>query len=223
MTVSVAPLPDGQAGFSLTEVLVSVFIFAVIGTISVGLMSTSLSARDRNGAVLDQTAQLDTARTLLREDLGQIVLRPVRDGSGRTDRAVFAGDASGVAGAGPGLRDDDGRTLLSFTRRGRANPGLLRPRSSLARVDYLLRDGNLVRRVRGAPDGSGPGEGAERVLVTGVTDVELDFLVGAAWMRRVSLQPGQRDVALPRAVRLRYTAPRLGAMEHVVLTSEAGG
>ncbi|MAC88106.1 type II secretion system protein GspJ [Maricaulis sp.] len=215
--------PSAQAGFSLTEVLVSVFIFAIIGSISVGLMASSLSAQEQNSDVLDQAAMLDTTRTLLREDFGQVVLRPARDAEGRTLTALFAGDVDGVdrSGFGDGVRSGD--TILTLTRRGRSNPGLLRPRSSLARVDYVLRDGNLVRRMMRHVDGSQPVDDGEIVLVAGVSDVELDFLVGAAWTRRVMLRSGQGEAGLPRAVRLRYNAPRLGVVEHVVLTSGAGG
>ncbi|WP_291841906.1 type II secretion system protein GspJ [Maricaulis sp.] len=223
MSVLVLPADrQGEAGFSLTEVLVSVFIFAVIGTISVGLMSTSLNAREQNSDVLVQTGQIDLMRTLLREDLGQVVLRPVRTREGRRETFIFAGDADGLAG--PFAAGGDGeRVLLSLTRRGRANPGLLRPRSSLARVDYVLREGELVRRVLPYPDGANPAEASQTVLAAGLADVELEFLIGAAWTRRIGYRSGAVESALPRAVRLRYVAPRLGDMEHVVLTSEAGG
>lgn len=210
--------PPAEAGFSLTEVLVSVFIFAVIGTISVSLMSASLAAQEQNGDVLADATRLDTARTLMREDVGQLVRRPVRDAEGRSLRAVFAGDADGLDGA----RDGE-RVILSFTRRGRANPGHLQPRSSLARVDWLLREGDLVRRVWRYPDGAAVDEAIERVLVGDIAEVELDFLVGAAWSRRISVVAGQGEQAFPRAVRLRYQDARLGAMEHILLTPEAGG
>ncbi|WP_417487430.1 type II secretion system protein GspJ [Maricaulis sp.] len=215
--------PSPQAGFSLTEVLVSVFIFAIIGSISVGLMASSLSAQEQNSDVLDQAAMLDTTRALLREDLGQVVLRPARDAEGRTLTALFAGDVDGVDRSRFGDDARSGDTILTLTRRGRSNPGLLRPRSSLARVDYVLRDGNLVRRMMRHVDGSQPVDDGEIVLVAGVSDVELDFLVGAAWTRRVMLRSVQGEAGLPRAVRLRYNAPRLGSVEHVVLTSGAGG
>ncbi len=219
MTAPLAPtLHHPDAGFSLTEVLVSVFIFAVIGTISVSLMSASLAAQEQNGEVLAEATGLDTARTLMREDIGQLVRRPVRDETGRTLRTVFAGDADGLDAAREGEH-----VILSFTRRGRANPGHLQPRSSLARVDWLLRDGDLVRRVWRYPDGTAAGEAIERVLVENIAEVELDFLVGSAWSRRLSVVAGQGDQAFPRAIRLRYRTARLGAMEHILLTPEAGG
>lgn len=213
-----SPTTPVEAGFSLTEVLVSVFVFAVIGAISVGLMSASLAAQTQNGEVLATATGLDLARTLMREDMGQLARRLVRGEEGRPLRHVFAGDAAGLDAG----RDGE-RVILSFTRRGRANPGHLQPRSGLARVDWLLREGDLIRRVWRYPDGASAGEAIERVLIADVAEVELDFLVGAAWSRRISLVAGQAEHAFPRAVRLRYRDARLGPMEHVLLTPEAGG
>lgn len=215
------PVPSAshEAGFSLIEILVSVFIFAVIGTISVALMASSVSARDINGEVLDRTAMLDRARTLLREDFGQIARRPVRDAAGYRDPYVFAGASTGLADY---ETDRNERVLVTFTRRGRANPGLLRPRSSLVHVTYLVRDGALVRRVRDYPD---PGETTritDQVLLEGVEDIEIGFLVGSAWQNRAFMS-AEGQGAVPAAIRLRYDLPPLGEMEHVVLTPEAGG
>ncbi len=204
-----------ESGFSLIEVLVSVFVFAVISAISVALMSSSLSAQAVNREALDRTAQLDRVRTLLREDAGQIVLRPVRDADGSRERVVFAADTDGLVRTGEAFADE--RVILSLTRRGRVNPGLLRARSSLLHVEYLVRDQHLVRRVRAYPDATLRTPDSEIVLVSGVTDVELDVLQGAVWTRRLLLVAGA-EAGLPSAIRLRYDWDGAGAMEHVVLT-----
>ena len=204
-----------ESGFSLIEVLVSVFVFAVIGAISVALMSSSLTAQAVNREALDRTAQLDRVRTLLREDAGQIVLRPARDADGSRERAVFAADTDGLAQTGGAFADE--RVILSLTRRGRANPGLLRARSSLVRVEYVLRDGALVRLVRAHPDANARTADSETVLVSGISGVELDVLQGAVWTRRLQLVAGG-EASLPSAIRLRYDWDGMGAMEHVVLT-----
>lgn len=212
------PMDRPDAGFSLIEVLVSVMIFAVIGTISATLMSASLTAQDVNRDALDRTAALDRIRTLLREDLGQIALRPVRDAEGYIQADIFAGDADGLTGVGDNREE---RTLLSLTRHGRANPGLLRPRSSLLHVQYLVRGDSLVRRTRDYPDATSQTRMDEQVLLEQVSDVELELLVGASWTRRLHL-PASGDGALPSAIRLRYDWPPLGEMEHVVLAAGGG-
>jgi general secretion pathway protein J len=209
--------PARDAGFSLIEILVSVFVFAVIGTISVALMASSVSARDINRDVLARTEMLDRTRTLLREDIGQIARRPVRDAAGYREPFIFAGASTGLADP---EADRNERVLMSFTRYGRDNPGLLRSRSSLVHVTYVSRNATLVRRVRDYPD---PGETTritDLIMLEGVEDLRVDFLVGAAWQNRAALAADGQG-ALPSAIRLSYDMEPLGALEHIVLTPEA--
>jgi len=206
-----------EGGFSLVEVLVSVFIFAVIGTVSVALMAASLDAQEVNRAVLDRTARLDRARTLLRDDVGQIVLRPARDAQGYREPQVFAGSDGGLVRADG---DDAERVLLELTRRGRANPGLLRPRSSLVRVDYIVRGDRLLRRAYDYPDPDLETRVVETVLAEGVEEVRIEFLVGAVWVRRAAIL-AQGQGVLPAAIRLQYELAPYGLIEHLVLTPEA--
>ena len=180
--------PD--AGFSLIEVLVSVFIFAILGAMSVAVLSSSLTAKDVSEASLARTAALDRMRTLMRDDLGQIADRPVRDADGYREPYRFAGDGNGLP-AGTGRQD---RVLMRFTRHGQANPGLLRPRSSLVRVEYVLRDDRLVRRAWAYPDAAAAAVPSEQVLAEGVSALELDFLTGPTWMRRALLPAESRSV-----------------------------
>ena len=206
-----------EGGFSLVEVLVSVFIFAVIGTVSVALMAASLDAQEVNRTALDRTARLDRARTLLRDDVGQIVLRPARDAQGYREPQLFAGSDSGLVRADG---DDTERVLLELMRRGRPNPGLLRPRSSLIRVEYLVRGDRLVRRAYDYPDPDLETRVVETILAEGVEDVRIEFLVGAVWVRRAMIS-ARGQGALPVAVRVRYDLAPYGLIEHLVLTPEA--
>lgn len=206
-----------ESGFSLVEVLVSVFVFAVIATISVALLASSLTAQAVNREALDRTAMLDRARTLLRDDLGQLALRPVRDADGYRRDEIFAGSDAGLVR--PQAAADE-RTILAFTRRGRANPGLMRPRSSLVHVEYQVRGDALIRRASDYPDAGPQTRIAEQVLVEGIEDLQVDFLVGAAWSRRAAVAADGQG-ALPQAVRLRYSLPPFGEIEHLLLTPEA--
>ena len=211
-------VPD-EAGFSLLEVLVSVAILAVIGSISIALLSASLTAQEVNNDALDRTAMIDRTRTLLREDIGQIVLRPVRAEDGYAAPYVFAGDADGLAEL---ERSREERVLLALTRRGRANPGLIQPRSSLLHVEYVLREGDLVRRATLYPDAAVPTPVSEQVLLTGIGSVEMGFLIGANWSARSVIPSESMNAAaagtLSRALRLRYDLPGFDGLEHIVLT-----
>lgn len=208
----------GRAGFSLVEVLVATFVFAVMAAVSVGLLTSSLTARDVYSGRIAALGEVDTLRTLLRDDAGQVVLRPSRGPDGRTRATLFAGSIDGVAGE----QGEAGDTvILSLTRRGWANPGQARPRSSLQRVEYVLSGTRLDRQVTLYPDAAAQTPVIRRTLLGQADDISVDFLFGAQWMPRAQVLPGQSMSQLPTAIRLRYTLPDLGPVEHVVRLPEA--
>lgn len=207
-----------EAGFSLIEILVATAVFAVVGVISVTLLSTTITAQDVNDQALARINALDRARILLREDIGQAVQRASRAQDGTTRPALFAGDVNGLDDR---FAEDGDDIILSMTRRGRSNPGLIRARSSLVHVQYILRDDQLIRRVSDHPDASPLTRWAEQVVIDGADDLEMGFLVGANWQSRLATRPGQEGASLPRAVRLRLNSQQWGDLEFLVLTAEA--
>ncbi|WP_300528779.1 type II secretion system minor pseudopilin GspJ [Maricaulis sp.] len=208
---------DQSAGFSLLEVLIATFVFAVIGTISVALLASTLTARDVNEKALARSAGLDRVRVLLREDLGQLADRTVRGADGYPRSYVFAGDNAGLR-----LGDDAEaeRILFAFTRHGRANPGYIRARSSLIHVEYLVRGGQLIRRASDYPDMTGETRQSEQVLADRAEAIAADFYFGVNWRSQALRRPGSENEAFPRAVRLRFTAPDFGALEFIAVTPE---
>jgi general secretion pathway protein J len=207
-----------QAGLTLLEVLIAAALMALVGLIGAGLLSGVLTGRDSVEARLDRMEGLDRMRTLLRDDIGQIVARPARNEEGVPASLVFAGDKDGVD-PWRGLTDRSERVILAFTRRGWANPGRARPRSSLQYVEYVLAGDQLVRRSWDYPDRAPQTRARSRVLVEGVDAVELDFLYGLTWRASAAALADQTGAtALPRGVRLRYQLPGLGEIEHVVTT-----
>lgn len=207
----------GRGGFSLVEVLVATFVFAVIAAVSVGLLTSSLNAREANETRIGALSEIDTLRTLLRDDAGQVVLRPVRQADGRVSPITFAGSIDGV----PGAEVERGETvILSLTRRGWANPGGAQSRSSLQRVDYVLAGARLDRRVTTYPDAAPATPVSRRAVIADGADIAIDFLYGTQWMPRAEARPGEASPNLPSAIRLRYTHAALGPLEHIVRLPE---
>lgn len=207
-----------QAGLTLLEVLIAAALMALVGLIGAGLLGGVLAGRDSVETRLDRMEGLDRMRTLLRDDIGQVVARPARNEEGAPSRLVFAGDVEGVDPWG-GLTDRRERVILAFTRRGWANPGQARPRSSLQYVEYVLADDRLIRRSWDYPDRAPETRARSRVLVEGVDGVELDFLYGLSWRANAAAAADPSGATLlPRGVRLRYQLPGLGEIEHVVTT-----
>jgi general secretion pathway protein J len=203
-----------DAGFSLVEVLAAVLVFAIVGTVSTGLLVTSLDAKDRHEAALDRLSSVQQVRALLRDDAAQMLDRPARAGRDGEPLAAFRSDAGlpGLARAG------EGTLLLGLMRRGRANPGGAEPRSSLQRVDWRLEDGVLVREVWPLPD-TAPDAAPERlVLAEGLSEVAVEFFQAGVW-RNAPLRAAGGDAPPPAAVRLRYLDAAGRPMEHVVITA----
>lgn len=203
-----------RAGFSLLEILIALFVFALVASLSVSVLSAAVTGRETTTQAQTRIADLDRFRTFFRDDLAQIVAHPVRDSEGRSVDHVFSGGRLAT-----GRRDRD--VLLVFTRRGAFNPGQMDDRSSLVRVEYRLESGMIVRRVGTPTASTGGGADREQILLRNVDDVSLEFLQGVTWQNDVHVLAGGEAAYLPRAVRLTYELDMLGLIEHVALTPAA--
>tara|TARA_R110002096_G_scaffold122961_5_gene266221 strand:+ start:1341 stop:1994 length:654 start_codon:yes stop_codon:yes gene_type:complete len=209
-----------QAGFSLLEILVASFVFALMASVAVTLLSASVQGSEQVDVALDRVGSLDRMRVMLRDDMGQLTTRAVRDADGTRDPVVFAAAAHGVTDRQKAAPTDI--ILLVFTRGGAIDTSAGRTRSSLIRVEYVLRGDRIVRRVRGHPDAGLTDGFREQILIEGVSDVGLEVLNGTVWVDTMLVPAGQA-AELPRAVRLHYSLAGLGRLEHLVLTSSARG
>ncbi|WP_417490574.1 type II secretion system minor pseudopilin GspJ [Maricaulis sp.] len=211
-----------DAGFSLLEILVAFAVFALVASVSVTILSASVQGSDRVDAALDRAGAIDRLRVVLRDDIGQLTARSVRDESGARDPILFAAARNGIERRGDVATAET--TLLILTRGGAPDTSSSQSRSSLIRVEYLLRGEQIVRRVRAHPDAGLEDGFREQVLIDGVSAVELDVLVGVNWIERLVVPAIATDSAmiLPRAVRLRYQLAGLGQIEHIAMGSGPG-
>ena len=110
-----------EAGFTLVEMMAAILVFALISAISVGMLTTALRSKETSEAVMSDLAAVQRIHALLSEDIGQMVMRPVRDADGLTDLRVFALDVRGADPLNP-AREDEPREILVLTRQeGRDN------------------------------------------------------------------------------------------------------
>ena len=116
-------------GFTLVELLVSLFIFGLLSAAGVVLLAFSVRAQEAADARLG--------------DLAQAAPRLARDGAGKSLPA-FQGSSG-----------EQGGIALAFVRRGWENLDDT-PRASLQRVEYHVADGRLERRVYPRLDGAAP-------------------------------------------------------------------
>jgi general secretion pathway protein J len=187
-------------GFTLIELIVALFITAIIFSVGYGTISQSLRNHDE---LKDHQARLSEVQNAVRtmvQDFSELSARPIRDPLGQnwlacittqgTDTLSGASDTgtSGNAGSAPAAPDDDdddddtnappddgGPDLVAFTRGGWANPaGIQRP--TLERVSYRFANGTLRRMHWAVLDGTEASLPVRRDLLKHVKSVTFRFM-----------------------------------------------
>lgn len=191
------PTVEPNAGFSLVETLVSLFVIALVSTSAGALLIDTLNASERVDAAAERVRQMEVASGFLRADLAAMTSRASR------------GPSSLDLPSGPEGTDgtQDG-VVLSFVRGGwgiYGNPSPLR--SDLARIEYV-RDGNtLVRRFYSAPDPIDTTEYVEHVLFDGLTDLSVRYYAAGGWSQVWDTPQGDASPLLPALVEITVTEP----------------
>ena len=180
-----------DAGFTLVEALVSLFVFSLIAGGGVTMLGQAVESQRRIAVQEASLRQLQTARALLEADLMQIVSRPVRMPDNSRAPAFVGGDEA---------------LPLAFVRAAAEPDPNIGASSSLVYVQYFVREGQLVRKSRTQLDATDGTPETERVILDG-TNVRFSFFDGVDW--REQWAPGARP---PRAVALEAELPRYGAV-----------
>lgn len=164
-----------EHGFTLVEVVVALFIFAMLATAGVSLLSFTVRAQSASARVLEDVSGERRLSALLIGDLGQAVPRVSRDEAGRPR---------------PAFQANRGRLLFAFVRGG-AKP---------QHVEIRLEKGALARLAAPFVDGAVPG--VPLVLATGVERAKLRFRTKSDWQDNWE---SERTDAIPRALELTIT------------------
>jgi len=193
--------PDNQeAGFTLVEALVSLFVFALVAGGCVAMLGQSVEAQSRVGNAQEDLRVLQSARALLVSDVAQIALRPTRV-EGQQGRVFL-----GIGGAQP---------RIAFVRSAGEIGAEDQLSTSLVAVEYGIDvDGRLARWTRNALDPGTAAESDERVLLDGAKDIRFEFHDGAGWREDWAAT----GMTVPRAVAIIATLPRYGRVRLQALT-----
>jgi len=189
-------------GFTLLELLVALFIFAVLSALGYAAITQALENRDRVRTAQVRLGELQRAMRVLVQDFAQLAPRPVRDVVGAADEGALRAPGGGT-------------TLVAFTRNGLANPaGIARP--TLERVEYVL-DGETLQRIAWPVlDRTQAVTPRRQPLLTGVRSVRLRYMDAARqWLDQCPPVSSPR----PPAQRLRM---RPVAVEITIETNDFG-
>ena len=152
-------------GFTLVELLVALFIFAVMSALGYTAINQAMQNRERVRSQQQRLAELQVAMRYLVQDFSQIAPRPVRDLVGAADEPSLRGDPRS-------------QPLVAFTRGGVANPaGQQRP--MLQRIEYALDEANLQRVTWPTLDRTQAVTPQRRRLLGGVRAIRLRYMDAA--------------------------------------------
>ena len=152
-----------RAGFTLIEVMVAMFIAAIM--LALGYSAINQAAKERDNLNIKQAriTEIQRGMRVIAQDFAQMLDRTARDneGGGNIEPAVVATNKDS--------------TLITFTRAGWSNPaGIQRPAEQRVRYRYI--DGSLVREHWLSVDPALNAEPRQRILLTKVKSVEMRFL-----------------------------------------------
>lgn len=192
-----------QLGFTLIELLIALSIFALISVIAFTGLQASIDSRERTTLQAERLHEIQMAFNFIRQDLEQVVPRPIRDQMGDLDpKNAFQ------------LVLDE----LVFTSGGRSNP-LGVERSSLERLGYGLKDDTLIRSRWLALDQPPDPAIEELPLLTDVTALSFRFLgPDKRWIEQWPPLASDTPVAeLPQAVDVVLELADFGTINRIIL------
>jgi general secretion pathway protein J len=132
-------------GFTLVEILVAVFIYAILATLVMRGLHSSLAAEKVLHQRTEMLAALQRTYFMLEQDVAQMVNRTVLDATGgrRMGFMILVPNEASV-GEQVGLKTEQGLNRLEFTTLGHEGVGFVKT-SQLLRVAYYTRDHTLYR------------------------------------------------------------------------------
>lgn len=148
-----------QFGFTLLEILIAIFIFAIISFLASAILSSVFSTREATDTRSHRLAEIQIATIIMRRDFQQLVNRSVRAPNGNTIPALVAKTNS-----------------IEFTRTGHANPFGALQQSNLQRVSYEVKNHELIRITWPRLDRVSSTKPVERVLLNNVESGGFKYL-----------------------------------------------
>lgn len=141
--------------FTLIEIMIALFIFALMASIVSTALYTMFNAREAAIQYADDLSELQTTITLLEFDIAQSLKRP-------QGKPFYGGDD----------------TIYVLPHAGFSNPNDQLKRSTLSLVSYRVENHELIRSVY-VGDKVTMEDGVKRVLLHNVSDIKINYINSA--------------------------------------------
>jgi general secretion pathway protein J len=187
-------------GFTLLELLVAMFIAAIIFAMGYGAVNQALKTRVGLQEQQAKLLELQTAVRVMEQDFEQLAPRPIRQPVGDQYIGVLV---TGSSAAQQSITNASGQAIAALTRNGWANPsGLQRP--TLQRVTYYFDNGTLRREYFTVLDPTQSSTTLKRDLLTHLKSVTLRYMdAGKVWQTQ---WPAATNAQINTDLRLRPIA-----------------
>lgn len=201
----------GTKGFTLLEIMIAMSIFTMIGLASTALLTEMIDSNEISEHRFERLQELQRAMLVIERDVLQAVPRAIRV-EGQTNSTVMQSDQN--------LFDSEADGI-GFVRAGWQNPQLMLHRSTLQGVAYRLSEGRLERLYSNYVDNVVGSEPKERVLLTGIEDFRVEFLVAPDEDPDEDNSWEENFVGgvLPVAIRIKIESNEFGTIERLLATS----
>ncbi len=191
-----------EAGFTLMEILIALFIFTILSVLLVGALHNVIGIEHRTEENAERLHSLQRALLIVSRDIEQAVNRPVLSASGR-EEPPFQGD----------------KNQMMFTHAGFANPTGAARQSTLQRSGYAVKGNTFVRISYNVLDQAQKTRPHQSILLNNITDMYFEYLDKEGRFHPDWPLPGKKEEKLPRAVRIYLTIPNWGKMSQLYVIS----
>ncbi len=194
-----------QQGFTLVEILIALFVFAIMSTIATVGLTSVIRSYERSSIHFERLAELQIAMTIMQQDMTQMINRPILDNVSERQPAFSA------------TRPE----YFEFTRVGYSNPQMTLPRSTLQRVAYQWQDNQLIRTTWPVLDRATNTAPMQRILLTDVTQMQIRFLSDKNQFF-TSWPTPQAASVFPKAIEITLNLKDYGSIQRLFLIPATG-
>lgn len=186
-----------QTGFTLLEILIALFVFTIVSLLLATSLRSVIDAQQGTEKKAERLRHLETALLVMSRDIEQMINRPITNASGQEEPALI-GNVN----------------HLSFTHTGLSS--MNERSSSLQRVEYLLSEGQLWRKVSTALDEAPQSSKKMRPLLAEVTKLQIQYLdQNKRFHSYWPTEEGQTGKILPLAIRVSMTIAHWGMISQL--------